>query len=64
MKDLYFEYLLKLFDIIKDSDAKFLQYRILKKFPLINHDDLYRLFSWLLRLNLIVFTEKKLRRGV
>jgi hypothetical protein len=62
MKDLYFDYLLKLFDIIKNSDARFMQYRIFKNFPQIDRADLYRLVSWLLGLNLIVFTEKKLRR--
>ncbi len=64
MKELYFDYLSKLFDIIKVSDAKFYQYKIFKNFSLTDRDNLYRMFSLLLRRNFVVFTKNKLRRYV
>jgi hypothetical protein len=62
--ELYFGYLSKLFAILKMTDMKFVQFKLISEKPKLNINNIYRMINWVLRRNLIVLTEKKLRKSI
>ena len=61
---MYFEYLTKLFEKIRKSNTDIFQFKLFSDSPLLNRNNIFRLINLILRRNLLILTEKKLRKSI